>query len=135
MAVSTELVFDQPKQLAVLAIPALIRTFISANNAGVYMLLRHGFPFYVGRSDSCTQRRVTGHPLLAFATHVAWQPCHDALHAFRLESAWFHNLGTSGELINKIHPARPAGQITDCPFCSTGDCLALEQVLRPNKSN
>lgn len=132
MPVAAELLFDEPRQLAFLATPALVRAFIPAAVPGVYMLLRSEVPFYVGRSDRCIQSRLAGHPLLPMTSHIAWEPCASPLHAYRLESAWFHALRLSAELTNLIHPARPVGEDKDCPFCSTGDCRAWEHALRPS---
>lgn len=126
---SIDLVFDEPKRFAIVATPGVIRTLIPANTTGVYMLLRNKQPFYVGRSDTCTQRRLARHPLLRLATHVVWEPCRNQLQAFRLESAWFHELGSTARILNLIHPARPAGVIEECPFCNTGDCLAWKRAL------
>jgi len=131
MPTSAELLLDEPRQLAFLASPALVRALIPVQKPGVYMLLRMGVPFYVGRSDSCIQTRLAGHPLLPIATHMAWGTCKSALHAYRLESAWFHMLRLSPELFNQIHPAQPAGHSDSCPFCSTGDCQAWEHLMRP----
>lgn len=132
MSIVAELVFDEPRQHAFAAIPAVVRMFVPPKLPGVYMLLRKDAPFYVGRSDSCVQNRLVGHHLLPFASHVAWQPCANPLHAFRLESAWFHALRVTTELANQIHPARPAGEENSCPFCSTGDCLAWMHLMRPS---
>lgn len=130
MPLSAELMFDQPRQLAFVATPSVVRAFVPPDTVGVYMLLRMGVVFYVGRSDSCVQTRLAYHSLLSIATHVAWEPCTSPLHAYRLESAWFHNLRMTPELNNQIHPARPAGASHSCPFCSTGDCQAWEHLLR-----
>jgi hypothetical protein len=131
MPKSAELLFDEPRQMAFLATPAVVRTLVPAGWAGVYMLLRLGVPFYVGRSDKCVQTRLAGHPLLPLATHVAWETCSSPLQAYRLESAWFHTLRLTAELTNQIHPARPAGVSNSCPFCSTGDCQAWTHLMRP----
>lgn len=131
MPASAELLFDEPRQLAFLASPSVVRAMVPAGHPGVYMLLRIDVPFYVGRSDNCVQTRLVGHPLLPLATHVAWEPCTNALHAYRLESAWFHTLRLTAELTNKIHPARPAGEHNSCPFCSTGDCQAWAHLMQP----
>lgn len=135
MSSSAELMFDQPRQFAFVATRSVVRAFVPPDKPGVYMLLRMGVPFYVGRSDSCVQTRLAGHSLLPLATHVAWEPCTSPLHAYRLESAWFHNLRMSTELNNQIHPARPAGERHSCPFCSTGDCQAWAHLMRPSLVN
>lgn len=129
---SSDLLFHEARQLAFLATPAVVRAFLPPKNPGVYMLLRMGVPFYVGRSDNCLRTRLAHHPLLPMATHVAWHTCTTSLQAWRLESAWFHRLRKSSELHNQIHPAQPAGESNSCPFCSTGDCQAWMQLMRPS---
>lgn len=129
---SAELLFDEARQLAFVATPAVVRAFLPTKKPGVYMLLRMGVPFYVGRSDNCIRTRLARHPLLPNATHVAWHTCRSALQAYRLESAWFHRLRRCAELHNQIHPAQPAGESNSCPFCSTGDCQAWMQLMRPS---
>lgn len=132
MSSFAELRFDQPRQFAFVAVASVVRAFVPPDKPGVYMLLRMGEPFYIGRSDVCIQTRLAGHSLLPLATHVAWEPCKSPLHAYRLESAWFHTLRLTAELTNQIHPARPAGVPNSCPFCSTGDCQAWTHLMRPN---
>lgn len=132
MPSSAELLFDEPRQHAFLAIPSVVRALVPPGRPGVYMLLRvDGIPFYVGRSDNCLQSRLAAHPLLPMATHVAWETCESPLRAYRLESAWFHTLQLTAGLVNQIHPARPAGESNSCPFCSTGDCQAWTHMMRP----
>lgn len=132
MPSSAELLFDKPWQLAFVATPSVVRALVPPNKAGVYMLLRMDVPFYVGRSDNCIQTRLAVHPLLSTATHVAWETCTTPLQAYRLESAWFHTLRLTVELANQIHPARPAGDPSSCPFCSTGDDQAWAHLMRPS---
>ena len=131
MPASAELVFDEPRQFAFLAVPSVVRAIVPAGLRGAYLLLQMDVPFYVGRSDNCVQTRLVNHPLLALATHVAWTPCTSPLQAYRLESAWFHSFGVTSELTNQIHPASPAGEQKSCPFCSTGDCQAWTHLMRP----
>lgn len=132
MPSSAELSFDEAWRLAFVATPAVLRALVPANKLGVYMLLRMGVPFYVGRSDNCLQTRLACHPLLPTATHVSWETCATALRAYQLESAWFHTLRLTSELTNRIHPAHRAGEFHSCPFCSTGDCQAWTHLMRPN---
>jgi hypothetical protein len=125
-----ELEFGEQARFAFVATPAVLRALVAQGKPGAYTLLQMGLPIYVGRSDHCLQTRLVGHPLLPVATHVAWQTCSSPLEAYRLESAWFHQLRAAPSLINKIHPARPAGADFNCPFCSTGDCLAWAHLMR-----
>ena len=130
MLTDVDFVYDAPRQFAFAANAPAVRAFVPAATAGVYMLLRDARPFYVGRSDSCVQRRLAGHALLELASHVTWEPCADPVQAFRMESAWFHELRPRQTLLNRNHPARPAGLVNECPFCGTGDCQALATALR-----
>lgn len=123
-------VSDAPRQLAILATPSVIRALIPNALKGVYMLLRDGVTLYVGRSDSCVQRRLVRHELLAEASYVAWEPCKSSAHSFLLEAAWFHRLHGSPRLRNLIHPAKPAGLAIECPFCGERDSQALAEMLR-----
>lgn len=131
MPSSAELIFDEPRQHAFLAVPSVVRALVPEGWAGVYMLLRDAVPFYVGRSDTCLRARLAAHPLLTLATHVTWETCASSLHAYRLESAWFHTLQLTAEFTNRNHPAHPSGEPNSCPFCSTGDCQAWTHLMRP----
>lgn len=126
---SASLLFEAPKRVAFIASADVVRATIPAGIAGVYFFLRGGRPFYVGRSDSCLRTRISNHERLAEAGHVTWDPCQSARTAFLLESAWYHRLG-HGALQNRVHPARPCGDDSNCPFCDVGDIEALQRVLR-----
>lgn len=130
-----ELEFGVQARFAFVATPAVLRALVEPGWPGAYTLLQTGLPIYVGRSDHCLQTRLTGHPLLPLATHVAWQTCATPLQAYRLEAAWFHALEAAPSLINKIHPARPAGAELNCPFCSTRDSLAWAHLMRPRSED
>jgi len=49
--------------------------------------------------------------------------------AFQRESACFYVLSSEATMLNKFHPARPAGFTIDCPYCSPGDIAALSHAL------
>lgn len=131
MPTHAELEFGEHWRLAFVATPSVVRALVAPQRPGAYTLLQMTLPIYVGRSDHCLQTRLVGHPLLPVATHVAWQTCASPTEAYRLESAWFHQLCGAPSLINRIHPARPAGADFNCPFCSTGDCLAWAHLMHP----
>jgi hypothetical protein len=97
--------------------PAFVRAVVAAGYPGVYLLLHKGRPIYVGRSDTCVQTRLASHPYLGRADRFMWQPCRSPVHAFHLESFWYHALLEQGGAGNLIHPARPAGTPASCPFC------------------
>lgn len=113
-----ELLFGfAPKRLAIPADPKWLRVLLPAGVIGTYVLFRAGIAFYVGRSDHCLKTRLTDHKLLPEASHVCWEPCKSAEHAFRLEAYWYDSLKRSGVLLNLVHPARPGGETRSCPFC------------------
>lgn len=109
--------------------PAVLRACIPLYVPGTYVLLRGTEPIYVGRSDTCTLRRLCRHEHATDATHVTWEPSVSPEHAFRLEAAAFHTLCASAQLLNQRHPAKPAGYDKDCPFCGAGVDRALSIAL------
>lgn len=129
MASSVDLILDESATAAYRALPNVVRALIPADTPGAYVLFQRQSPFYVGRSDNSLRERIPGHPMLWRATHVAWTACNSATAAYRLESAYFHAWAGRGSLLNRIHPAKPAGVHTECPFCGAGDCLALRIAL------
>lgn len=129
MSSDVTLVRDTPKRLGFLAAPQWIRATIPEKSIGVYMLLREGTPFYVGRSDHCVSTRLCNHEKLFRASHVVWEPCHSREHAYRLEAAWYHILANGGEIENEIHPSKPSGYEARCPFCDQRDIDALIHAI------
>ncbi|HEX8691415.1 MAG TPA: hypothetical protein VF746_03145 [Longimicrobium sp.] len=122
---SLTLIFAAPARHAFPLRPAVIRALVGAGNPGVYLLLRDGRPMYVGRSDTCVQTRLATHPYLGVADHFVWQPCRSPLHAFHMESYWYHSLQDAGRAANLIHPARPAGTLEPCPFCHAAENISI----------
>jgi hypothetical protein len=129
MASSVDLILDEPATTAYRALPNVVRALIPTDTPGAYVLFKWQSPFYVGRSDHSLRERIAGHPMLWRATHVAWVSCSSPTAAYRLESAYFHDWASHGSLLNRIHPAKPPGVLTECPFCGAGDCLALRIAL------
>lgn len=115
-------------RLALPAEPGWIRALIPSGHVGAYLLLRDNMPIYVGRSDRCLRRRLCGHEKIAEASHIVWEPCRDPLRAFYLEALWYDQLSHLPSLRNQIHPARPEGNGTPCPFCSL-DAWAVKAIL------
>jgi hypothetical protein len=109
--------------------PAVLRAFIPAQVPGTYLLMRGAEPVYVGRSDTCILRRLCTHEHATDATHVVWEPSSSPERAFRLEAAMFHTLGPTARLLNRRHPAKPAGYTQHCPFCGIGEDRALDFAL------
>jgi hypothetical protein len=106
------------KRMAVPADSTWLRVLLPSGAIGTYLLLRGGDVIYVGRSDHCLLARLTGHGLLAEATHVCWDLCRSPEHAFHMEAYWYDRLKAGGSLLNLVHPARPAGDARLCPFCA-----------------
>lgn len=105
------------KRIAIPADPRWLRVLLPAGAIGIYLLVRDGDIFYVGRSDHCLRARLANHNLLPDATHVCWDLCRSPEHAFHLEAYWYDQLKPGGALMNMVHPARPAGDRRTCPFC------------------
>ena len=120
---------DIPQRFGYALHPIFLRTVIPTGVIGTYLLLNNGNPIYVGRSDTCILTRLLSHEHLSSATHVVWEPCKTKVHAFALESAWYHDPYISDRLINKIHPARPMDFDFECPFCNKNDAEALKRSL------
>jgi hypothetical protein len=129
--VPVKLVAGTRVRLAFRFTPAAIRLYIPSQVIGSYLLLDHGHPVYIGRSDICLRRRLESHPLLGAATHVAWEAASTPERAFLSESFWFHELRRDGPVLNLVHPARPAGSDRACPYCSVGQAerLALQRAF------
>lgn len=112
---------------------ATVRTLLPPGFPGAYILLRirkgsDAIPIYVGRSDTCLQTRLTGHPYRGRATHFVFAPTGNAKRAFWLEAAWYHRLTSENvTLLNQLHPASPANSQLNCPFCAN---TALESAFR-----
>lgn len=109
--------------------PTLLSVVLPRRTVGAHVLMKNRAPMYVGRSDHCLLTRLRTHPFRGRATHVTFEPRRTCEAAFQLESAWFHILRPEGWLLNKVHPARPTHALTQCPFCTPGDHLALCHAL------
>ncbi|MBF0129427.1 MAG: hypothetical protein HQL33_05515 [Alphaproteobacteria bacterium] len=117
------LCLDLVQRIAIPADSGWLASMIPHGVVGAYLLVDGDRPFYVGRSDSCLRRRLLGNPLLQAATHVFWEVCPSALRAFHMEAFWYDRLSPSGALLNKVHPARPWGDVRPCPFCFDSDLV------------
>ena len=129
MTLAVDILLDEPAIAIYRALPGVVRALIPAGAFGAYVLFEGQSPFYVGRSDHCLRERIAGHEMLWRATHVTWTSCLTATAAYHLESAYFHTWLHWGSLVNRIHPAKPAGASIHCPFCGAGDSLALRIAL------
>ncbi len=128
----TALSFTRAARMAMPATPAWIHPFVPPRTIGAYMLFDQGRPFYVGRSDTCLRGRLLGHELLDEASHVVWERCRSARHAFHLESFWYDRLKGGSSLRNRVHPARPVDVHETCPYCAIEvdvERLALAQLV------
>ncbi len=110
---------------------------LPTGTAGAYVLLRYypndAIPIYVGRSDTCLRRRLIRHPLRGLASHFLVAPTRNLEQAFAVESHWYHQYRSEGfPVMNRIHPASPAGTGRRCPFCPDGaTARALDRAF-PN---
>lgn len=109
--------------------PPTVRLHVPGQVVGSYLLIKNGQPLYVGRPDTCLRRRLESHPLLGVATHVAWEAVSSPERAFLSEAFWFHELQHDHRILNRLHPARPAGSKRRCPHCSVGP-LERKALLR-----
>ncbi|MEU5610796.1 hypothetical protein AB0H03_19030 [Streptomyces sparsogenes] len=110
---------------------SVVRTQVEPKTVGTYLLLGHVRgairPLYVGRSDTCLHRRLYHHPLQGIATHFIVTPTRTPDQAYATEAHWYHrHLSAGHSLLNRIHPASPAGTARCCPFCQEP---ALERAL------
>lgn len=109
---------------------ASVQTLLPRGVPGAYILLRaregaDATPIYVGRSDTCLQTRLTGHPHKRHATHFIFAPTGTAKRAFWLEAALYHQLNTDDmQILNQVHPASPQNSGLTCPFCPSEDIEA-----------
>lgn len=129
MNAALELIESASARWAYLTESRLLTTVLPTGTIGAYVLFGPQGPLYVGRSDHCLFTRLQGHPLREVTTHVAFEPCRSPMQAFWWESAWFHTLSSERTLLNRIHPARPAGHSSDCLYCSPGDVAAWSHAL------
>jgi hypothetical protein len=127
--VSVSLGFGSARRFAFRARPRVIQALISVDLIGAYILLRDGHPIYIGRSDTCLRSRLINHGLLTACEHVVWQICASPQLAFHQEAACFHELSGTPGCLNRIHPARPWGQRSGCPFCLRGVRAAVLRAL------
>ena len=121
-----DLVLVDAHRLALPFQDAAVRMLIPGGVLGTYLLCSGEQPTYVGRSDTCVLTRLVDHPLKGKATHFIVEPATTVQQAFLLEAFWYHQFGSS--LTNLIHPARPKGSTTTCPFCRD-DTTALKLAM------
>jgi len=109
--------FEQPHKRLYRLSPWLIRVLIPEAYIGTYSLFKHEKAelIYVGRSDTCLQKRLLQHAYVGradyFRYNIQWTP----EKAFIAECSAYH-VSISGTE-NLIHPARPKGVFLQCPFC------------------
>ncbi|MBV1949672.1 hypothetical protein [Streptomyces sp. BV129] len=109
---------------------SVVHRRVQPGTVGAYLLLGYVQgairPLYVGRSDTCLHRRLYHHPLQGIATHFIVTPTRNSDQAYATEAHWYHHLSAGHRLLNRIHPASPAGTARRCPFCRDS---ALERAL------
>jgi hypothetical protein len=124
---------DNARELAVLTRrlyrlqPWMVRALIPARCMGSYVLYDRATPLYVGRSDTCLQRRLLRHAYRRRAPYFTFDIHQSEMHAYTVECAIFHALRP--QLSNLIHPAVPDDTAAHCPFCRAD--WTLPHVARP----
>lgn len=77
---------------------------------------------YVGRSDSCLQRRLLDHVRERWQEAFVARPTESRAEAYRMECLFYHL--EQPHLGNKIHPGTPDGVSTECPYCLQETAIA-----------
>lgn len=99
--------------------PHLIKIHVPKGKAGAYILYVRGKcglrPVYTGRSDTDLRRRLLTHARSCRGTFFEFDLLTTVEQAYLLECAVYH--GLNGATQNLIHPAKPMGSKSDCPFC------------------
>jgi hypothetical protein len=117
--------------------PNVVRKTVVANCPGAYALgslicgvFSRG---YVGRSDHCVRERLATHELLGQFEVFEVQYARDAMSAFLLECAYWHEARDSGRLLaNKSHPAAPRKTKLRCAYCEFAE--GAYQYSRPKRA-
>jgi hypothetical protein len=103
-----------------------VREVVSKGQSGFYRLgyiLDERFQTtYVGRSDTCLRRRLLDHVRERWQERFIVRPTLSRKEAYRLECLFYHL--ERAELGNKIHPGKPAGIETECPYCKQETAIA-----------
>jgi hypothetical protein len=103
-----------------LLLPDVVREVVEPGIAGAYVL-GSGLNFevgYVGRSDWCVRRRLAGHNHLYQFDYFIVRRAVSAAEAFAFECEAWHALEhRHAHMLNRYHPAAPAGTGFDCPYC------------------
>jgi hypothetical protein len=105
--------------------PAVIRQQVEQGRMGSYILGfdQEGFVGqYVGRSDTCLQRRLSLHNHLWTYDYFVFKYATTLNEAFFQECELYHSyLLFDKQLHNLIHPAMPSGSGLVCPYCDFRD--------------
>lgn len=80
-----------------------------------YIIGGRFYTTYVGRSDSCLQRRLIEHERYRWHEAFVARPTETVEEAYQQECLFYHLEGASTG--NRIHPAKPAETSTECPYC------------------
>ena len=127
--------FEQPQKRFYRLSPWLIRVLMPETCIGTYSLFKHEKAklIYVGRSDTCLQKRLLQHAYAGradyFSYDIQWTP----EEAFIAECSAYHVAVSRTE--NLIHPARPKGVVLECPFCLSTFNLTRRDRLHLPKIN
>lgn len=99
--------------------PEVVRLVVVPRRPGAYALGHNGegrFEVgYIGRSDTCLQRRLASHNhMWRFEYFIFWHADNE-YQAYALECEFWHSF--KDQVGNLIHPASPAGSRLVCNYC------------------
>lgn len=103
----------------------VVRALVQKGSPGVYLMGTRNQKSnmfevrYVGRSDTCLQRRLSNHNHVYECDYFTHVLCSNPTEAFFKECYLWHALEDAPQLLNRIHPDSPKGTGAECPFCST----------------
>lgn len=114
-----------------------VREVVSEEKSGFYRLgyvLNGRFhTTYVGRSDTSLQRRLLDHVRERWQEAFVARPTESKAEAYRLECLFYHL--EQSELGNKIHPGKPHGVSTECPYCLQEAAIANDSTTTTTTTN
>lgn len=104
-----------------LFVPSVIRWVVAPGYPGVYILgndLDGFIPGYVGRSDSCLQKRLLTHNYGGEFEYFVFRYARSVKEAYHLECQFWHVYSLKQvDLLNFRHPAAPPQSQLVCPYC------------------
>ncbi|WP_152418331.1 hypothetical protein [Halorubrum aidingense] len=114
-----------------------VRHVVSEDQSGFYRLgyvLNGRFhTTYVGRSDTCLQRRLLVHVRESWQEAFVARPAENKAEAYRMECLFYHL--EQPDLGNKIHPGKPDGVSAECPYCLQEAAIANSSTTTTTITN